>query len=89
MDIAFTHSFGAQQEANSSKDEFECLEDEEEDLVGTSPINLPDPSLFSDFPENDLGNLEEEGSLMLNSGQGGRAGDELIIEEENEKRKLE
>ena len=45
--------------------------------------------MFSDFPENDLGNLEEEGSLMINNGQGGRVGDELIIEEENEKRKLE
>ena len=45
--------------------------------------------MFSDFPENDLGNLEEEGSLMMNNGQGGRVGDELIIEEENEKRKLE
>ena len=27
--------------------------DDDDDLVGTSPINLPDPSLFSDDHEND------------------------------------
>lgn len=29
--------------------------DDDDDLVGTSPINLPDPSLFSDYHENDIG----------------------------------
>lgn len=28
--------------------------EDEEDLVGTSPINLPDPSLFSDIHDNDM-----------------------------------
>jgi hypothetical protein len=33
--------------------------DEDDDLVGTSPINLPDPSLFSeDYHENDMENFE-------------------------------
>lgn len=51
---------------------------DEEDDIGTSPINLPDPSLFSDFHENETGedNFEHNGSMRNN-------------EEENEKRKLE
>ena len=49
---------------------------DEEDYIGTSPINLPDPSLFSDFHEGETG--EEN---FDNSGRNN--------EEENEKRKLE
>jgi hypothetical protein len=33
--------------------------DDDDDLVGTSPINLPDPSLFSDYHENDMDNYEQ------------------------------
>jgi len=58
--------------------------------MGTSPINLPDPSLFSDFHDQDLG----EG--QSNKGQGGtsikaarESRNNHIIEQENEKRKLE
>jgi hypothetical protein len=32
--------------------------DDDDDLVGTSPINLPDPSLFLDDHENDMENFE-------------------------------
>ena len=28
--------------------------DEEDDLIGNQPINLPDPSLFSDLHDNEL-----------------------------------
>jgi hypothetical protein len=32
--------------------------DDDDDLVGTSPINLPDPSLFLDEHEHDMDNFE-------------------------------
>jgi hypothetical protein len=32
--------------------------DDDDDHVGTSPINLPDPSLFSDQYENEVDNFE-------------------------------
>jgi hypothetical protein len=60
--------------------------DDDDDLVGTSPINLPDPSLFSDYHEND--NIGE----TIQSESGNRAGplqQRQFLEEENEKRKLE
>ena len=28
---------------------------DDEDDIGASPINLPDPSLFSDYHDNDMG----------------------------------
>ena len=55
---------------------------DDEDDIGTSPINLPDPSMFSDFHENEL---QEEDHIQdrINSPNGD------INDEEAEKRKLE
>ena len=47
----------------------QCLEDDD-DQIGTNPINLPDPSLFSDFHENEneyiSGSPHDQSRDMLN-----------------------
>lgn len=61
--------------------------DDDDDLVGTSPINLPDPSLFSDYHENDIG---VNGEQIPGDSQSVRPLQQRqFLEEENEKRKLE
>ena len=62
--------------------------DDDDDLVGTSPINLPDPSLFLDDHENDMENFEMQ-IQGESHGQGGPLQQRQFLEEENEKRKLE
>ena len=37
---------------------------QEEDDIGTSPINLPDPSLFSDIHENDVDEVYEQNQYI-------------------------
>ena len=58
--------------------------DDDDDLVGASPINLPDPSLFSDYHENDNGDQVPGDSQSVRPLQ-----QRQFLEEENEKRKLE
>jgi|TARA_B110000285_G_scaffold223779_1_gene279754 hypothetical protein len=61
--------------------------DDDDDLVGTSPINLPDPSLFSDYHENDI---VTNGDKVPGDSQSVRPLQQRqFLEEENEKRKLE
>jgi len=61
--------------------------DDDDDLVGTSPINLPDPSLFSDYHENDI---VTNGDNVPGDSQSVRPLQQRqFLEEENEKRKLE
>ena len=55
------HNVGLKTHVAATPDPFEDQHqymDEDDDLVGTSPINLPDPSLFSDYHENDMENFE-------------------------------
>lgn len=44
---------------------------DDDDDIGTSPINLPDPSLFSDFHENDMGDsgVDSQGEQRVAHGQ--------------------
>lgn len=60
---------------------------DDEDEIGTSPINLPDPSLFMDDHDIDMDNFEaypQEETV-----KGGPLQQRQFLEEENEKRKLE
>ena len=60
--------------------------DDDDDLVGTSPINLPDPSLFSDYHENENIGESVPGDSVNRAGP---LQQRQFLEEENEKRKLE
>lgn len=62
--------------------------DDDEEQLGTSPINLPDPSLFSDDHGDYIDNFENsiQGEAC---GKGGPLQQRQYLEEENEKRKLE
>jgi hypothetical protein len=63
---------------------------QEDDDFGTSPINLPDPSLFSDLHDNDVGG---EPTPMRKVSSGKRRSDTFPntqnLEDEIEKRRLE
>lgn len=86
-----SHNVALKAQVAASPDLFEDQHqymDDDDDLVGTSPINLPDPSLFSDYHENDMENFEI--SLQGEAcGKGGPLQQRQFLEEENEKRKLE
>ncbi len=67
------------------------FEDDDDDQLSTSPINLPDPSLFSELHDNDMGSFgysnRAPGVDQLNHDPSVHNG--YNLEEENEKRKLE
>mmetsp|Transcript_1623 Transcript_1623/g.2873 ORF Transcript_1623/g.2873 Transcript_1623/m.2873 type:complete len:204 (+) Transcript_1623:693-1304(+) len=61
--------------------------DDDDDIVGTNPINLPYPSVLSDFQDNDMSAQTGDSGLQSERIQHGQL--QQRIEEENEKRKLE